>query len=210
MTEPPDTIETVVPAEPQCIQEPQFEGNLVLNDRDLANRPLHPEPTGDIGRILKIPRAKWKVQGIQIRKLWKDIVFKGVELSEQFPDLFTNLDYDTAIATTVVNFNDTPPAYNKYSPVNFPDEYYLLWSGFVEILRIAEAYHANNYFTGSSGGTAIAIHERFDAIRPLLLRLEGEMMDRRMRLKRRDSMIAAFGSTNHYQAWGYYGRFFQT
>jgi hypothetical protein len=200
--------EESLPQETNPADFPQPVLDSELKDRDLSNRLYHPVPSGSIGKILLMPRSSWKVQGLQVRKLWKDIVIGDVQMSEIFPELFTNLDYDTAIATAIVNFNDTPPSYTKYSPADFPDEYYLLWASFVEILRIAEAYHANNYFTGSSGGTSIAVHERFDAIRPLLGRLESEMMDRRMRLKRRENILAAFGNTNHYAAWGYYGRFF--
>lgn len=177
-----------------------MENSKVPQDRDLT----YVTKNNDyISQILKIPRDRWVVKGAQVRSLWKDRVEKGIQLTEIFPDLFSNLDYDTAIATAIMDFNSVPPM-SGYTPITFPDPYFLLFQSFAEIIKIAIAYHANNYFTGNSGGISVAIHETFQSLQPLLGKIEQEMEGRKIRLKRRQSMIEAMGTTNHYDAWGFW------
>lgn len=165
---------------------------------------------GQRDQLMRIPRASWKVRGSHIRSLWKDRIEKGVNLTEIFPDLFTNEDYDLAIVDAIIDFNDSPPPTIKFDPTNFPDEYYLLQQGFSNILKVAIAYHANNYFTGSGGGVQVPVHERFQTLQPIAAQIDAEMDRRKVQLKRRLHILEAFGSTNHYEAWGFYGRNFTT
>ena len=150
--------------------------------------------------MLRIPRNVWTVTSSELRDMWKDYP----EFQEIFPDLLSNLDYDKAIVRAVEDFNDQPPE-TDLAPHSFPHKGLLRKKAFCEVLRTVILYHANNYFTGQSGGIQIPVHERFQALQPMLAALLAEVKELEMRIKRKINTLNGFGTTNHYQALGYYG-----
>lgn len=147
--------------------------------------------------FLSIPRDSWVIRADHLRHLWKD--YPG--FNEIFPDLLSNLDYDKCIVRAVVDFNDNLPE-TRFTPATFPQKSLLLKKAFAEVLSLVILYHAQNYFTGASAGVQIPVHERFQALQPMLQMVQQQAKELEVRLKRKINILNAFGFTDHVSSLG--------
>jgi len=153
-----------------------------------------------IDQLLSSPRNQWMVAIEDIKDLYKDYP----DLQDFFIGLISDEDYERCLAKACMDFNFALPQ-TQYNLVMFPDPYLLMKKAFYEVLCVLEAYHASNYFTGSSGGVNVPIHERFQALAPLKAQLKQDNDERQKNLKIQLNYLSAFGGTDQFLGLGIYG-----
>jgi hypothetical protein len=93
----------------------------------------------------------------------------------------------------LMNFNYSLPQ-TDYLPSGFPDPYLWIKLSFVEVLDAMIMYHAANYFSGSSGGVNVPVHERVQILQGERNIRKQEAAERQRQLKTFLNMESAYGS----------------
>lgn len=154
--------------------------------------------------ILGMPRTKWVISDEELRDMWLDFP-ESQELFENLLEENDPLAYDKCIARALIWFNDALPQ-TAFSPINFPDTGLFLNMSFVEVLKVAERYHASNFTTASSGGTSTPINERYIALGQIRRELQAECKTRMDELKAHINYEEAWGGFSNMGARGEYGQ----
>ncbi len=147
---------------------------------------------------LSIPRLCWVIDVDDVRDLWKD--YPGFQ--EIFANLLNDDDYDRAIIRAILDFNEQPPSC-MFNPASWPLIYtpLLLKKSLLEVLRVIEKLHASNYFSGVSGGVNAPVHERWQAMAPIVQQLAAEVRERQQQIKTEMNYMDAFGGLDDYNAF---------
>ncbi len=158
-----------------------------------------------IQRHLAVPREHWIISSEDLRDMWLDFP----ETQELFEDLLEENDplaYDKCIARALIWMNGKQPK-TYFNAANFPDEGLLIDRSFVEVLKVAERYHAANFSTGSAGGTSTPINERYVSLGGLRRELEANCEARLRELKIFINNEGFYGTIDDYGARGEYGAY---
>ena len=156
-----------------------------------------------IRKILDIPRQHWLISSEDLRDMWLDFP----EIQELFENLIEQIDpegYDKCIARFVLWFNGKLPR-TAFHPAWFPDEGLLLNGSFVEVLKVAERYHAANFSSASGGGTSTPMNERYGPLGTFRRELEAQVEQRMQEIKTDINNESFYGGISDIGVRGEYG-----
>jgi hypothetical protein len=129
------------------------------------------------------------------------------ELQELFENIIEERDefgYDKCIIRAILWFNGLPQK-TYFHPAWFPDEGLLLEASFVEVLKVAERYHAANYTTATSGGTSSPVNERYSWLGQIRREAQAEVTERSRQWKAHFNNEAAYSGFDDAGVRGEYG-----
>lgn len=141
-----------------------------------------------VQQFLRTPRNKWRLSETDLR----DALLDYPEFQEIFLNRVPKNGYAKAICWAIIGHNSMFP-YEAWTPENFFDPFLLRILAQIEILDIRRKHHALNYFTGSSGGMQVPIHEQWQQLAPLVQELKIEAKQIQIPHKRRLNNHSAFG-----------------
>jgi hypothetical protein len=192
------------------VEQSKLQHLVGTNISDAPMRRSRSRRTNIIQQMLQIPRFHWRISSEDVRDMWLDFP----ELQELFEDIIEERDplgYDKAIIRGILWFNGKPPA-TRYGPHNFlcdhgGDDGLLLNMSLLEILKVAERYHAANFTTASGGGTSSPINERYISLGNLRRELQAEVAERTREWKTVINNEAMWGGISDIGARGEYGAY---
>lgn len=136
----------------------------------------------------QFPYDRWPIDTDDIRLEWKDTN----DLHEIFSGIVTDDEYKRCMIKALLSFNEALPT-TAFTPLDFPFPHLWIKKAFVEVMDEVIMYHTANYFSGSSGGVQVPVHERVQMLIPERDRRKAEVDKKQAEIKTDLNYQMAYG-----------------